>query len=171
MIGRRISSWWWDYLLIVGWLVVVFVVLGLPTLAGWVDLSAVWENRIAADVAITALTVLPWWVYLTVTESGARHATWGKRRAGLIVSRSRDPLTTGNVALRNLVKVLPWQLGHLGASRFATQPDVTVLAMIFTVTSLVLLVMVAGPPLVGRPGFHDRMAGTAVEEAGSPNIG
>ena len=185
----RLLSWSVDYVVILTWLLVVLLVVGVPTLAGWVDLSAVWSRDWAADVAVTVLTVLPYLGYLVVTEAGPRGATWGKRLVGLAVVRrpeaegpggatsggagmpaaKRDygstPRAPGlpRVFVRNLVKVLPWQLGHMSAMRFATEADaVRPDAVWLYGASTVVLVAVALPPLLGRPGIHDVVAGTRV---------
>lgn len=158
--ARRLRSWLWDYLVILVWLAIVLLVIGVPQALGWLDLSAIWSNQIVADVAVTVLTVIPFWRYLVITEAGPSHATWGKRRAGLAVAADPVP-TVGRVAFRNLIKVLPWQFGHLSAMRFATG-EVTVFAVVAYVVAMVLLVAVALPPLLGRRGLHDLAAGTRV---------
>lgn len=93
-LSSRILSWWWDYVLIVGWLVLVFVVVGLPQLLGWLDLSPIWTEQYLADMAVTLLTVLPYFGYLTLTE-WARPMPPGEREGQ--VPRS-GPLTTGPLA-------------------------------------------------------------------------
>lgn len=68
-----------------------------------------------------------------------------------------------DVLLRNVVKVAPWQLGHMAALRFihaGDQPPASAISS--NVLSMTLLVAVAGPPLVHRRGLHDLLAGTAV---------
>jgi uncharacterized RDD family membrane protein YckC len=82
----RLVSWWWDYVLIVAWLTVVFVLIGIPQLIGWWDFSAIWADHLSPDVAITILAVVPYFLYLVLSEGGGPHATWGKRRAGLVVA-------------------------------------------------------------------------------------
>src|SRR5690606_11677876 len=62
-------SWGWDYLVILAWLALVFLVIGLPQMLGWMDLSAIWENQVTADIATSILTVLPYFLYLTLTEN------------------------------------------------------------------------------------------------------
>jgi hypothetical protein len=73
----------------------------------------------------------------------------------------RSEVAGARVALRNLVKVLPWQLGHMGSVRLATG-EAEGLGMALSVTALILFAAVAIPPLVGRRGMHDVVAGTAV---------
>ena len=164
--GRRLASWWWDYLLILAWLAAVFLLIGLPQILGWLDLSAIWADQVAGDIAITVLTVLPYLVYLTITEWRPPHATWGKRRVGIeVIGKDGDPPGGGAVLVRNLVKVLPWQLGHMGTTRLVFATQVTTAAISFQVGSLVLLALVVVPVLFGRPGIHDLLAGTRVTSA------
>jgi hypothetical protein len=58
-VSRRLAPWWWDYLLILGWLLPVFLV-GLSQILGWIDLTPVWTDQNASDVGITTLTVFPY---------------------------------------------------------------------------------------------------------------
>jgi uncharacterized RDD family membrane protein YckC len=110
------------------------------------------------------VSLLPYPGYLVVTEAGARHATLGKRRVGLWVrDRTASSPRLSQVLLRNIVKVLPWQFGHLAASRFATGGDQSKGTVWFTL-SMLLLVAVAGPPLLARPGLHDMLARTRVRD-------
>ncbi len=163
MMRRRLLSWLWDYLVVIGLLLVVLIVVGVPTLLGWLHLGGVWDNLALSDIAITLLTVLPFLIYLASTESGARHATWGKRRTGLgVFDRNGHPPQTGAVWVRNIVKLSPWQLAHMGVESLIRNGHSTV-GIVFYVTSLVLLVTVAGPPLLDRRGMHDVIAGTVVQ--------
>lgn len=150
------------------WLLVIVVAVGLPTLLGWVDLAPIWSRPVAADLAVTVLTVVPFLVYLVRTEAGPARATWGKRRSGLVVEATDGPPAgTASIVLRNVIKVLPWQLGHMAAMRFssgASGADIA-LAVVFDVASLTLLALVMGPPLLGRRGLHELIAGTAVRAA------
>ena len=166
--ARRIASWWWDYLIILGWLLLVFLIVGLPQLLGWIDLAPVWTNQSTADIGITILTVLPYFAYLFLTESKEPHATWGKRKAGLAV-RGRDdaPPKGGAVFVRNLVKVMPWQLGHMGTMRLVATSEVTTTAIALQTGSLTLLVLIVVPILLRRRGIHEVLAKTQVEPAKS----
>lgn len=160
---RRLRSWWWDYLVVLAWLVLVFLTIGLPQILGWLDLSSVWSDPVSADLAITLLTVVPWFVYLVWTESASPHATWGKQRAHLTVTTSDgDDPAAGAVIVRNLIKVLPWQLGHMGTMRLATMANSPPFAIWLEVGSLVVLALIVIPIVLGRRGVHDLVAGTRV---------
>ena len=165
---RRLLSWWWDYLAILAWLAVTTLVIGLASAAGWIDLMPIWSRPIAAELFIPLITVVPYFIYLVVTESGPAHATWGKRRSHLVVGNADGSVARpGRIVVRNLVKVLPWQFGHMAAMRFATGAQIG-LAAAFNTMSLILLIAVAGPALAGRRGLHDRIAGTSVQALPDP---
>lgn len=162
-LGSRLASWWWDYLVVLAWLAAVFVLIGGPQLAGWWDLSEVWTTQWSADLAITVLTVLPYFLYLVVSEFRYPHATWGKTRAGLRVAGSEggSPQLSA-VITRNLVKVLPWQFGHMGAVRLIATSGADPVGTWLAAASMVVLVAVVGPVLLGKPGAHDLLAKTRV---------
>jgi hypothetical protein len=162
----RILSWWWDYLVILAWLASVFVVAGLPQLLGWWDLSAVWSDQTASDIAITLLTVVPYLTYLVIAESGPTHATLGKRRVGVMVTSvdGNEP-GRGSIVVRNLIKVLPWQLGHMGTMRLISSIDPPPPAIWFEAASLLVLALMVGPVLFGRPGIHEIVSGSRVTSA------
>lgn len=149
-------------------------------------------SPLVVDVGAFAATVLPVWVYLTATEAGRRHATWGKRRAGLRVVAAGDggpgvapeaaPLGVVWVAVRNAVKLLPWQLAHIAVARIlleaggstdagtdggmdaglepGTAAVVGVTYTLSLVIPLVSIVMAWRDPL--RRALHDGVAGTRV---------
>lgn len=164
-LGARLRSWWWDYVVVVAWLLALLVVFGGATLVGWIDLGPWASQPVVGDVFVAVLTVVPYLVYLVWTEAGPTHATWGKRRSGLTVrAATGEPPRPRGVLVRNLVKVAPWHLGHMAAVRFITAADaaVTTAGVVYFVLSLGLLCAVAGPPLLQRRGVHDIAAGTVV---------
>lgn len=159
---RRLASWGWDYLVVLAWLTLVFVAIGVPQTVGWLDLGRIWSRPVAGDVAVTLLTVVPYLAYLTLTEAGPARATWGKRRVGLRLDGPGMPAMFAKTLVRNTVKVLPWQLGHMSAMRFAMSDAPTGFAALLFIASMVALSGVVLPVLLGRVGLHDRLAGTRV---------
>jgi uncharacterized RDD family membrane protein YckC len=66
-----------------------------------------------ADLTAFVTLILPVGLYLALSESSARQATWGKRKAGLLViGNSCGRLPFGRSALRATLKLLPWQIAH-----------------------------------------------------------
>ncbi|MEV7006063.1 RDD family protein [Streptosporangium sp. NPDC051022] len=160
--ARRVVALGWDYLVIVGWLALLAVpyLLGVRPFARPADASP-----IVADLVITVLSVVPVWVYLVVTEAGTAQATWGKRRAGLIVTADGGGRAgLGRIMARNAVKLLPWQLAHIAVLRFWTAEDDSVVA----VPAIVLCYVLAGATVASallrrdRAALHDLVAGTRV---------
>ncbi|MFF5212893.1 RDD family protein [Streptosporangium sp. NPDC000396] len=157
--ARRVVALGWDYLLIVGWLALLAgaYLLGVRPLAG--------APLGVADLVITGLSVLPVWAYLVVTEAGAAQATWGKRRARLIVTAAAGGRAgLARIMTRNAVKLLPWELAHLAVLRFWTAEAESVIA----VPALVLCYALVGVTVAlavlrrDRAALHDLVAGTRV---------
>jgi uncharacterized RDD family membrane protein YckC len=158
---RRVVALGWDYLLIVGWraLLAGLSLLGLrplDRLAG--------APLVVADLAITGLSVLPVWVYLVVTEAGTAQATWGKRRAKLIVAAGSGRAGLVRVMARNAVKLLPWELAHLAVLRFWTGEDDSVVAVVALVLCYGLVGATVALMLLRRDqaALHDLVTGTRV---------
>lgn len=165
--AARVRSWLGDWLVVALWLGVLTLVgvLTRPLLGSDAPPAPVARQLLVADLLITLATVVPFVVYLAACESSRARATLGKRWAGLVVADvSGERAGAGQVWLRNIVKVLPWQVAHLGVSRAVFQVQPTT-AVVLLVLSLVLLALCAAPALVAGQGLHDRMAGTRVQRA------
>jgi uncharacterized RDD family membrane protein YckC len=167
--AARLSSWIVDWLVVTAWLLLL-TVLGVA-LRALLDLpepgAPTPASLLVADLAIAVATVLPYLLYLTLTETSGWHATLGKRRARLTVADAAGgPPSRGAVWVRNLVKVAPWQLAHLGVARFVLDAQPTT-AVLLTVSGLMLGAAVLVPALTSGRGLHDRCAGTRVQRVGT----
>jgi uncharacterized RDD family membrane protein YckC len=164
---RRLLAALLDYCVVLGWLVVlvaIFVPLSLANLTPW-------DHH--PDLIAFLASVVPVWLYLTVTESGAAGATWGKRRAGLRVlgprGRRAHPV---RVAVRNAVKLVPWQLAHLGVVALSSKPDSGTLVRpdigwlpISATYALLGLTLALTFVRSDHAALHDLIAGTRVRAA------
>lgn len=161
----RVRSWLLDWLVVGAWLGVLAVVglLVRPLLAPAGGDPTTARELLTADLLITVGTVVPYLLYLVLTETSSRRATLGKRWAGLRVAAG-DGAAAGTRAVwvRNLVKVLSWQLGHLGFTRGMFEIQVG-LGIGLGVAGTLLGLACAVPALVGGRGIHDTLAGTRVE--------
>src|SRR5665648_1090622 len=111
---RRLAALLLDYLVIFAWMTVlavasltVFLTMGdSPDVLGAV-------GPFGAQAVFFTLLTLPVGLYLYLSESGPAQATWGKRRMGLVV-RSLDGARPGRgqIAIRTVVKLLPWEISH-----------------------------------------------------------
>ncbi|MDP9869199.1 MULTISPECIES: RDD family protein [Streptosporangium] len=158
----RLVAAGWDYLAIVAWLTLLAVVFVPLHLAG----AGVFDGlgMVSTDLLITGLTALPVGACLTIGEAGRRQATWGKRRAGLVVATvSGERPGTARIVVRNVVKLLPWQCGHMAVSRLARGHEV-----IFAMPLLVAAYALAGVSIAlllvrrDRAALHDLVAATRV---------
>jgi uncharacterized RDD family membrane protein YckC len=159
----------WDYLGIAGWLVLLTAVGAAGrgvTGAGTGPLPVA-----TTDAVAFALTVLPVWAYLTAAEAGPAGAGWGKRRVGLRVVQQEGGRRPGwgRAALRNAVKLLPWQLAHVAVVRLALRPDQPVSLAVTCSLVLALVLPVASLAVAVRDpahrALHDVVAGTRVVPA------
>ncbi len=152
-----------DYVVIVGWLAILtaagFAIRPLlPPQSGAL-------SPVAADAVAFLFSVLPVWVYLSVTEGGALQATWGKRwtRLRVIAADGGEP-GPGRAVIRNAVKLLPWELAHLAVARLILGVDqqvtIGVTYALSVLIPVVSVVMMARDPL--RRALHGRVAGTRV---------
>jgi len=160
--GRdRLLASLWDYLVVVAFLFVALLIGAAITAA-----TPLSPTVMTTDLLAFLCSVLPTWIYLTTAEAGPRQATWGKHHHGLLViGPDQQDVTFGRSALRNAVKLLPWQLAHLAVSRLALDVDATVMIGV-TYGGAVLLIVVTlllAWRTTGHRALHDLIAGTRVE--------
>ena len=121
------------------------------------------------------LTVLPVTLYFAVQEGGPAHATWGKRRAGLVVvGMDGRPVRFGRALLRSAVKFLPWQLAHTSLLHIPgwpfepTEPGPMVVAGLIAAQGLVLVYVGTMLFTPSHRTPYDWVAGTQVTDALPP---
>ncbi|MDN5860366.1 MAG: RDD family protein [Pseudonocardia sp.] len=122
----------------------------------------------ATDQIAFAATVLPTWIYLTVGEAGRHQAGPGKRAAGLrVVGAGGFRPSVGRIAVRNMVKLVPWQLSHVAVARLILGIDDpitigTAYGLAVLIVAVTVVMAVRDP--AGR-ALHDRLAATRVVAA------
>lgn len=167
---RRLVASLFDYCVMLGWLAVLAAVFIPLHRAGFKP----WAGH--TDVVAFAASVLPVWLYLTLTEAGSAHATWGKRRIGLVVQEhGPGPAFPARIAVRNAVKLLPWELAHLGIAPLLAPASATTLvspalAWIPITAAYVLVGVTIACAFIRRDhaALHDLVADTRVTAAYSP---
>jgi uncharacterized RDD family membrane protein YckC len=153
-----------DYGLMLGWLVALAALFVPLHFAGY----ELWNGH--ADAVAFAASVFPVWLYLTVTESRSSGATWGKRRAGLrVVGPRKRRARPARIAVRNAVKLLPWQLAHLGVVALLAGRDAATLvspgAAWIPISATYALAGLSIALMVSRDdhaALHDLVGGTRV---------
>jgi hypothetical protein len=124
------------------------------------------RGQTSAAARDAMVTVLPAVVLGTLDDLALVGALGGKGRTGLAVRRSTGAgPSVGRAVLRNLLKLFPWQLAHLGVrqqvSRLGGRPGdvagrVALVAALAFGTADVLALLRTGDAL------HDRLSGTRV---------
>ncbi|MFI7124761.1 RDD family protein [Nonomuraea sp. NPDC050153] len=161
----RLVAAGWDYLVIVVWLALLAVVFVPLYLAGVRPFDGL--GTVSIDLLITVLSVLPAGAYLTIGEAGRHQATWGKRRAGLVVATTRGKRPGAvRIVVRNAVKLLPWQCAHMAVSRLAGGREV-ITAMPLLIAAYALAGVSIALLLVrrDRAALHDVVAATRVVQS------
>jgi uncharacterized RDD family membrane protein YckC len=169
--GQRALAFFFDYLLIVAYLLVLTAAsFGLTAVAG--PLPTV--SPYVFDLMVFAVAVLPIILYFTLLEGGGRQATWGKRRVRIRVTAvDRKPLTYRQSLIRSLVKFVPWQIAHTSLFHIPGWPGAVeavgtasmvglivaqglallyILCLLFTPTGRAPYDWLAGTMVVARPG-------------------
>jgi uncharacterized RDD family membrane protein YckC len=161
---KRFLALWLDYLLILGYMAVLFAVnllIYLVFLGGIPAYDELGMNLISLTLIVPVI------LYSILAESGRRHATFGKAKAKLtVVSSAAGPIRLWQIILRNLVKFLPWQLAHIAIFHsMALQWEFSPLwTGVMVCVELLPFLWVGLLFRKDRRGIHDLLAKTRVTE-------
>jgi uncharacterized RDD family membrane protein YckC len=107
---RRLLAFAVDWLVVVLWGGVVFGAVMLATGGQPPRPANPWIAQAIGFLTMTAPVTL----YFAICESSAMRASLGKRVLRLVVSRDNgEPLPFASALLRNAVKFVPWEFGHM----------------------------------------------------------
>ncbi|WP_174616066.1 RDD family protein [Virgibacillus ihumii] len=108
---KRMAAWFIDYLLIITYAALLF---GIASIVYILFFDGLPDTGRVADELIAFFTlVFPVFLYFFITESGIKHSTIGKRKMKIwIAATNGSSPTLFQVILRNVVKLLPWQVAH-----------------------------------------------------------
>lgn len=157
-VQMRLKELLLDYLVILVYLFVLFLI--NLFIYGFIIGHVPEFNQRQSQLLATFTSVLP--IVLIFSYFDYQGGTIGKKRSGLHLYYKK--LTYGKSLLRNIIKFLPWQLGHLGVIRgMYTEFDAG--SIILTNLSLLLLVIMLGMGLFRKDKRHlgDLIAGTQVQ--------
>jgi uncharacterized RDD family membrane protein YckC len=166
-LGIRCKAFFFDGM-VLGALLLMSAALGmvLRLIAGSVEYSPA-----AADALAFVALILPVILYCTWAESSPRQATFGKRRAGLVVvSISGGRLSRKRALLRSALKFLPWQLAHSCLFRIPgwpsdpQEPSPLIWSGLILAQALVLLTLLT-LTFGQRRTPYDRLSGSLVVAA------
>lgn len=106
---------------------------------------------------------IPVWVYFIISESSPRQSTIGKRFMHLkVTGHSNARISKKKSFVRTLVKLLPWEITHIGLLPiyFSDDPQPTI--GLYLANGLIIIYLVYFISQKGRTTIHDRASGTKV---------
>jgi uncharacterized RDD family membrane protein YckC len=168
---KRILALLIDYAVVLAYMcllavgaLVLYVISG--KLPNWLS-----HGVVMAELLGFLILVLPVGLYLYFFESSARHATIGKRASGLMVisCNSRSSARAGQIAIRTIVKLLPWEIAHFfvwhtvaatanGQTAFPLWLEVGLVSCLL----IPIIYLLTAALQADRRGPHDLVAGTRV---------
>lgn len=108
--GTRIFAFLWDYVIILGYIILL---IGLSFLIRPLVIPMFTTNPLLAEFTGFLFITLPVYLYFAVCEGSKAHATWGKRKMGIVVAGIYgQPIGLGTSLFRSALKFLPWELAH-----------------------------------------------------------
>ena len=157
-----------DWLLIALWGGTVFGVVILSSAGALPEPTDPWRGQAIGLITMTAPVTL----YFALCESSRMRASFGKRAAGLIVAdHAGARLSFARALVRNALKFVPWELGHMVAWQAASSGDAGPPAWVWVpaVTANVVVLWWLGTMLATGTTPYDRWAGTQIRLAGAPS--
>ena len=154
----RLRELFIDYICILIYLVILFgIIMGiyLVVLKGIPEFNELQSQLVALLTSVIPIVfIFSFWDY--------SKGSIGKRKAGLELYYTNK--TFGASLVRNIIKFLPWQLGHIGTIR-GIYTNFDTVAIIFTICSMVLAIVLLVMGLVRRDKRHlgDLIAGTQTQ--------
>ncbi len=132
---------------------------------GWIAVLAFGFSP-ASGIQIWEATVLnfsiPAWLYFTLSDSLWGGQTLGKRLFRLKVTVAPGlPLSVPRALLRTAVKLLPWELAHIGGFALETTPAWQWTCIVLS-NLLILVYLAVAIATHGRRSIHDWIARTEV---------
>lgn len=148
-----------DYLVILVYLFILFLVsiTFYFLVLGGIPQFSEWHSQLIA----TCTSVIP--VILIFAFQDYHGGSLGKKKAGLKLYFTKKSIWI--CILRNVIKFLPWQLGHMGTIRgMYANWDLTSLLLQNAATILLLVMLVMGFLRKDKRHLGDLLAGTQVQK-------
>ena len=172
-IWQRIHASLIDYFVILAWMAVLFLIwlLLFLLLGSHPDYLGIF-GPVGTQIIFFFVLTLPVGLYLYVSESGARHATVGKRKVGLrVVGTDKQVPSKKSILLRTIIKLLPWEIAHTFIwqmqyvfYQFGYEADVPMWIFAGLSLSMLLVIFYVAMAVFSKDGRapHDFVAGTRV---------
>lgn len=122
-----------------------------------------------SQLIATLTSVIPLILIFSYLEGPTRYASLGKRKAGLTIHYSKNAKVSSYV--RNIIKFLPWQIGHIGTISGIYSNYESFLSQFASYGSLILASIYCLMVFFRQDGrgVHDVIAGSLVVEKVKPD--
>ena len=162
LILKRFLAWMVDWSIVAVYGCAVF---GIVTALSSMEIITLRAVHPVKGQAIGFFTLtLPVILYCIFTEAGMKHATVGKRIMKIEIMG--NPLTTGEIVLRNVIKFLPWEVAHAGVLwiNYIKTAETPIWIWLLLIGPQVLVVIYAMSIVAtkGSRSVYDMIAGTRV---------
>ncbi|MCZ8517190.1 RDD family protein [Paenibacillus filicis] len=162
-LGTRIISFLWDYIII---LCYIILLIGLFYLAKPLLIPLFTLSPLSAEITGFIFITLPVYLYFAVGEGSKSHATWGKRKMGIVVvSVDGQPFGLGRSLFRSALKFIPWEMAHFTVWHMVMpsgNPDYMIYTLLAAVYGLVFLYLLCALISKNKQTVYDFIAGTIV---------
>lgn len=154
------------YSLLIDWLVISVYLVLLSIVATMMYVQFLEKipnfNHLQSQLVATLSSVIPILLTFTYLEGRAPYGSIGKRKVGLVVHYQHQPMRRSLV--RNIIKFLPWQIGHIGTISGVYSHYTSLLSQVATVVSLSLVLLYCSIVFIRKDGRgpHDLVAGSIV---------
>ncbi|REE68766.1 RDD family protein [Paenibacillus taihuensis] len=162
-LGTRILAFLWDYVLITCYISLLICISFLlrPLLVPMFTKNPIW-----AEMNGFMFITLPVYLYFAICEGSKWHATWGKRKMGIMLAGHEGrSIGLGTSLFRSAIKFLPWELAHFTIWHMVIPSDFSdslIYSLLAVVYGLVLVYLIS--PLISRnkQTVYDLIAGTMI---------
>ncbi len=164
--SRRIAAFAADYVVLAAYIAVLTASSFLFGIGQFLSTGTLTGKMTSHAMAFLSLT-LPVVLYFTITESGGRAASLGKRLMGLrVLGPDGKPPAFTRALLRNAIKFAPWELAHAAIWYTPGQPFIDPMPpanlALCVVSILLVVVWLASLATPGGRTPYDRWSRTHV---------
>ncbi|TMV46909.1 RDD family protein [Paenibacillus mesophilus] len=153
----------WDYILILGYIILL---IGVSFPARPLVTPLFTTTPLLAELTGFLFITLPVYLYFALCEGSKSHATWGKRKMGIVVTGTNGlPIGLVPSLFRSALKFVPWELAHFTIWHMvlpSDYPDYFIYSLLGTVYGLAIIYLIS--PIWGKnkQTVYDSIAGTVV---------
>jgi uncharacterized RDD family membrane protein YckC len=162
-LGTRIIAFLWDYVIIAGYIILLIGV-SYPIRPWLTPLFT--TNPLSAEITGFLFITLPVYLYFAVCEGSKSHATWGKRKVGvMVIGINGQSIRLGSSLFRSALKFVPWELAHFTIWHMvipSNYPESLVYSLLAVVYVLVLIYLISPLWSKNKQTVYDFISGTVV---------